>query len=117
MPNIAVKQEDVKSCLLIALRKGRQTEITAGDVKEKLTSFVRVDLGIYFLGSPAYLNKVLYDSLGMIRQVSPCTWFLTFSAADLKWTDTMQVLAQQQGEDLSDENIENLSREERCDVL
>lgn len=78
---------------------------------------MRVDLGIYFLGSPAYLNKVFYDLLGMIRQLSPCTWFLTFTAADLKWTDTKQVLAQQQGEDLSDEDIENPSREERCDVL
>lgn len=116
MPNIAVK-----SCLSIALRKGRQTEITAGDVREKLNNFVRGDLGIHFLqkvrGSPAYFNKMFYDLLGMIRQLGPCTWFLTLSAADLKWTDTIKVLAQQQGKDLSDEDIENLSWEERCDFL
>lgn len=53
----------------------------------------------------------------MIRQLGPCTWFLTLSAADLKWTDTMKVLARKQGKNLSDEDIENLSWEERCDFL
>lgn len=58
-----------------------------------------------------------YDLLGMIRQLGPCTLFLTLSAADLKWTDTMKVIAQQQGNVLSDEEIENLSWEQRCDLL
>jgi hypothetical protein len=43
--------------------------------------------------------------------------FLTLSAADLKWTDTMKVIAQQQWNVLSDEEIENLSWEQRCDLL
>ncbi|XP_062600070.1 uncharacterized protein LOC134261665 [Saccostrea cucullata] len=60
---------------------------------------------------------MLYDLLGMIRQLGPCTWFLTLSAADLKWSDTIKVLAQQQGKTLSDDEINDLSWEDRCDFL
>ena len=35
-------------------------------------------------GSPAYFQKVMYDVLGMIRQLGIPTWFLTLSAADMQ---------------------------------
>ena len=113
--------EDIRSCLSVALRKGRQSEITAGQIKERIINFVRGDLGIHFLqkvrGSPAYFNKMFYDLLGMIRQLGPCTWFLTLSAADLKWSDTLKVIALQQGKSLSEQEIAELSWNERCDLL
>jgi hypothetical protein len=80
--------KEIKDCLSIALRKGKDDSVTAGDIKQKLTNIIQSDLGIHFLqkvrGSPAYFNKMLYDLLGMIRQLGPCTWFVTLSAADLK---------------------------------
>ncbi|MES9883787.1 MAG: hypothetical protein ABW185_23285, partial [Sedimenticola sp.] len=82
---------------------------------------IRSDLGIHFLqkvrGSPAFFNKMLYDLLGMIRQLGACTWFITLSAADLKWTDTIRVIACQRGQILGDEEVHNLSWEERCTWL
>jgi len=70
----------------IAMRKtksGCQEKIKAGDVKEasELRKLTRNDLNYHFLqrvrGSPAYYNKMMYDLLGMIRQLGVCTWFLT----------------------------------------
>ena len=113
--------KEVKDSLSIALRKGKGDDITAGQIKEKTAAFISSELGIHFLqkirGSPAFFNKLLYDLLGMIRQLGPCTWFITLSSADLKWKDTLRIIGQQQGRELSDADIDKLSWEERCDLL
>ncbi|WAR02670.1 PIF1-like protein, partial [Mya arenaria] len=113
--------KDIHDCLSVALRKGRVDNITVKDIKQRVADIIHSDLGIHFLqkvrGSPAYFNKMLYDLLGMIRQLGPCTWFITLSAADLKWHDTIQIIAEQQGKILSEDEIENLSWEERSGYL
>ena len=85
--------KDLYDSLSVALRKGKNKDYTAGDLKQNLSEFIRTDLGVHFIqkvrGSPAYFNKLFYDLLGMIRNLGPCTWFVTLSAADLKWTDTL----------------------------
>ena len=114
--------EDVGNSLSIALRKckGKAKNITAGQIKdaEEIRKLIRNDLNIHFLqkvrGSPAYYNKLLLDLLGMVRQLGNCTWFLTLSAADLKWTDTIQIIAAQNGQHLSDQDVENLTWEQKC---
>ena len=114
--------EDVGNSLSIALRKckGKAQNITAGQIKdaEEIRNLIRNDLNIHFLqkvrGSPAYYNKLLLDLLGMVRQLGNCTWFLTLSAADLKWTDTIQIIAAQNGQHLSDQDVENLTWEQKC---
>ena len=53
----------------------------------------------------------------MIRQLGPCTWFITLSAADLKWPDLIQVIAKQQGKQLTDEDVLALSWEEKSRYL
>jgi hypothetical protein len=60
---------------------------------------------------------MLYDLLGMIRQLGPCTWFLTLSAADLKWHDSIHVICEQQGKQLTGEGIDQLSWESRAELL
>ena len=111
--------QEVNDSISLSLRKGRSQDITAGEVKEKCIT--RDDLGIYFLhkirGSPAYFNKLFYDILGMIRQLGPCTWFITLSAADLKWPDLIQIIAKQQGQQLTDEDVLALSWEEKSRYL
>ena len=113
--------KDIKDCLSIALRKGKNSEVTVSDIKQKVSDFIRSDLGIHFLqkvrGSPAYFNKMLFDLLGMIRQLGPCTWFVTLSAADLRWPDTIKIIAEQQGRKLTPDEIETLSWEDRCELL
>jgi hypothetical protein len=117
----------VADCLSIAMRKCKgqhQVEkITAGQIKsvEEMRRLARTDLSYHFLqnvrGSPAFFNKLLYDLLGMIRQLGSCTWFLTLSSADMKWNDTIQVIAAQQNQKWSDEQIENMTWEQKCTWL
>ena len=86
--------KQVSDSINIALRKAtNQTSmpITAGLLKdnEYRKQLIQTDKGYQFLqtvrGSPAYCKKILYDLLGMIKQLGPFTWFLTLSAADLRW--------------------------------
>ena len=91
--------KDISDCLSIALRKCRgevQTNrVTAGQIKEaeNMRQLTRNDLSYRFLqkvrGFLAYYNKMLYGLFGMIRQLGASTWFLTLSAADIWWTDTI----------------------------
>ena len=114
--------QDVANSLSIGLRKckGKAHNITAGQIKDaqEIRKLIRDDLSINFLqkvrGSPAYFNKLLYDLLGMVRQLGNCTWFLTLSAADLKWTDTIQIIAAQNGQHLSDQQVDSLTWEQKC---
>jgi len=80
-------------------------------------SLERNDLNYHFLqkvrGSPAYYNKMMYDLLWMIRQLGVCTWFMTLSAADLKWNDTIQVIAAQHGQIVTADQVQNLTWEEK----
>ena len=113
--------KEIKDSLSVSMRKAKGEAVTAGEVKGNIANFIRSDLGCHFLqkirGSPAFYNKLLYDLLGMIRQLGPCTWFITLSAADLKWPDTIRVIAKQQGRFLSDDDIAKMSWEERCHLL
>ena len=89
----------ISDCLSIALRKCKgevQTNrVTAGQIKEaeNMRQLTRNDLSYRFLqkvrGFLAYYNKMLYGLFGMIRQLGASTWFLTLSAADTWWTDTI----------------------------
>ena len=58
-------------------------------------------------GSCPFWLKTLHDLNAMVRLDIP-TWFCSFSAVDLKWPETIQVIAQQQGQVLSDEDILNI---------
>lgn len=114
----------VADCLSIAIRKCKgqhQVEkITAGQIKnaKEMRRLTRPDLSCHFLqnvrGSPAFFNKLLYDLLGMIRQLGSCSWFLTLSSADMKWKDTIQVIAAQHNQKLSDEQVENMTWEQKA---
>jgi len=62
------------------------------------------------------IKKCFYDLLGMIRQLGPPTWFvsLTLPAADLRWPEIIQTIAQQCGTVYSEEDVRKLSFEEKC---
>ena len=54
----------------------------------------------------------------MVRQLGTPTWFFTVSAADLKWPDMIRVIARQFGKFYkTDEEIEQLAFEERCNWI
>ena len=120
-----VEHKQVTDNINIALRKAKlpnttEKRVNAGILKdtERLKNLIMHDQGQRFLqnvrGSPAYCRKLLSDLLAMIRQLGPFTFFLTLSAADLRWPDTIRVIASQFNTSLSNEDIANMSWEERC---
>ena len=68
-------------------------------------------------GSPAYFQRVMYDVLGMIRQLGIPTWFFTLSAADMQWPDVIQTIARQYGTLLTDDDVKTMSFEEKSKWL
>ena len=106
--------------------QGRQYQgkkITAGLVKDasKMRELVRADHAYKLFknvrGSPAYYQTLFYDVLAMMRQLGLPTWFFTVSAADMQWPDLLQTISRQYGTILSDDDVKNLSYQERTRLL
>ena len=68
-------------------------------------------------GTPGYFQTLFYDVLAMVRQLGIPTWFFTVSAADMQWPDVIQTIARQYGTNLTDDDVTNLSFDERCQWL
>ena len=105
----------------IAMRKGSGLKsLTAGYLRnaDNMEAALKQNEGFRFLqtvrGSYPYWLKTLHDLNAMVRQLDIPTWFCSFSAADLKWPETIQVIAQQQGQVLSDEDILNMDWQRKC---
>ena len=111
------KQLEDQANTAIRQTKGRQNRnqnVTAGHLKdpEKLHLLVQTNDAYRLLkqvrGTPAYWQKVHYDVLAMVRQLGIPTWFLTLSAADMKWPDVIQIIARQYGTILTKEEVINM---------
>ena len=96
----AVESKQVADDASIAMRQTqgrlhRGQVLTAGSVRNEhlMSEMIQKDYAYRFLknvrGSPAYFQRVMYDVLGMIRQLGIPTWFLTLSAADSCNPDSM----------------------------
>ena len=68
-------------------------------------------------GSPPYYQRTFYDLLAMVRQLRIPTFFFTLSSADLKWPNMIQIISQLYGVYYTDEQVKELSFEERCNWL
>ncbi|MCP3661467.1 MAG: hypothetical protein GY696_03060, partial [Gammaproteobacteria bacterium] len=102
----------------IQLRKGARRSKYGQDItaekaldRDELGNFIKNDDGFYFMknlrGSPAYWRTTLFDLVAMVRQLGVPTWFLTLSAADLQWYDTLAPLFElQHGRIPSEEEVE-----------
>ena len=86
--------------------KGRRQlgkTIDAGMLKNPhhLQNLLKRDKAYTFLkkirGSPPYWQQMFYELLAMIRTLGIPTWFLTLSAADMKWPEVIQAIAMQHG--------------------
>ncbi|XP_060756276.1 uncharacterized protein LOC132867382 [Neoarius graeffei] len=65
-------------------------------------------------GTPAYWTKTLKDVHAMVRQIGKPTFFATFSAAEMRWPEVIEVIKAQQGE-LGD--FSELDWKAKCDIL
>ena len=106
-----------------AWRRKPSRQFTASQARDLtvLSQFVRKDKVYSFMenirGSPPYYQRTFYDLLAMICQLGTPTWFLKFSAADLKWPDIIQTIAKQYGVHYTDEEVGALSFDEKCNWL
>mgnify|MGYP003706940761 CR=1 FL=1 len=63
------------------------------------------------------LSNIFYDVLAIVRKLGIPTWYFTVSAADMQWPDVTQTIARQYGTNLTDNDVQNLSFDERCQWL
>ena len=50
----------------------------------------------------------------VVDLVYDSTWFMTLSCADLRWPELFQIIFRMQGKDITDEEVEALSYDEKC---
>lgn len=105
------------------LQTAEGESITAGLVNdpERLKFIIFKDKAYNILqtvrGSPPYWQGVMYKLLAAVKQLGLFTWFLTLSAADMRWPDTLQAIAKQQGRELSDKDAQDMSWDDKCKLL
>ena len=73
------------------LHKGQVLTARAVRNQQVISEMIQRDYAYCFLknvrGSPAYFQRVMYDVLGMIRQLGIPTWFLALSIEREKHVD------------------------------
>ena len=68
-------------------------------------------------GTPAYWKKFLYEVLAMVKQLGLPTFFMTLSCANLRWNELISVIAELNGENLEEDDINNMDFFKRCHYL
>ena len=59
----------------------------------------------------------MYEVVAMVKQLGIPTWFMTLSYADLRWPELFQIISRMQGKDITDEEVDALSYDEKCKML
>ena len=68
-------------------------------------------------GTPQYFHNMMLDVLVKVRQFGPPTFFLTLSAAEFHWPEIIKIVAPQYGENLTDEEVENMDWSTKVNYL
>ena len=118
-----MKQISVKVNLAVRRCKNKGKKITAAGERDQAYLERLVQLGegncIFreLKNSQAYLEKRKKDIFAMIRQVSLPTWFVSFSAADSRWTDLLNMLAKlHNAVEYSDTDVNALTWKEKTKI-
>ena len=59
----------------------------------------------------------MYEVIATVQQLGIPTWFMTLSCADLRWHELFHILSRVRGENMTDEEIDSLSYNEKCSLL
>ena len=112
--------------IMLRQRKGsvmNNQNVTAGLLRQptELHNLIREDQAFRSLkntrGSPSYWSNVQHEAMAMIRQLGKPTWFLTLSAADMKWPEVIQAIGTQYGCSFSKEDVEEMTWDEKSTWL
>ena len=109
----------------IAMRKIASDNLNAGmlskNFKATVHQFIAQDKAYSFMssikGAPAYWKKNLFEVLAMVKQLGIPTFFMTLPCADLRWNELIGIISKLNSLNLSDNDINNMSYQERCDTL
>ena len=103
-------------------REDRRTEemhfLTAGQLRGRLDENPHLRENCYSFmrdirGTQAYWNSVKIQLYAMFHTLGLPTFFITLSADDNNWTDLMMVLSKCKGQNLSEEQVSELSPSEK----
>ena len=119
-----IEHKKVSDSISIALKKLRGQMVTASQLRsgdQYIKQLVFKDQAYLFLrdipGSPAYWQKFLFEVLAMVKNLGVPSWFMTLSCADLRWNDLFHILSKINGDQMTDDQIENLSYDQKCSML
>lgn len=108
----------------IQMRKGKRTKRGTAVTnkmlqdKEELEKLIQRKDATRFMqplrGTPAYWEKSLRDLHAMVRQLGKPTFFITFSAAEMRWPEVIEAVKAQQGQQV---DFSTLDWNEKCDIL
>ena len=119
-----IEQKKVSDSINIALKKVLGHSLTASQVrsnKQILQNLISQDQAYLFLrqipGSAPYWQKFMYEVVGMVKQLGMPMWFMTLSCADLRWPELFQIIGRVNGKNMTDEEVDALSYDERCRLL
>lgn len=117
--------EKMRSCVQVYLRKRRGgTTLTAKQARDKqfLATLVKQDEGYQvwknLRSSPSYWAAKSKEVISMIRQLGKCTFFITLSAAESKWTELLVTLQKLQlNLDISEGEAALLTAKEKANLI
>lgn len=79
---------------------------------EILKEMFKSDEALRFLqpirGTPSFWQSVQKDLFAMLRQLGIPTWFCSFSSAEFRWHEIINVLLYQQGDDRKVDELRRL---------
>ena len=89
--------------------------------KETVKQFSTSDEAFSFMnfikGNPAYWKRFLSEVLAMVKQFGLSMYFLTFSFAYLRWNKFISIISKVNKLNLSEEEGQSLSYQERCKLF
>ncbi|XP_035989961.1 uncharacterized protein LOC118561833 isoform X1 [Fundulus heteroclitus] len=109
----------------IQTRKGKPTTKDGRNIsskmlqdKEEVETLIQNKEATRFMqplrGTPAYWEKGLRDLHAMVRQLGKPTFFVTFSAAEMRWPEFIEAIKAQHGEQVA---FSDLDWNAKCDIL
>ena len=119
-----IEQKKVSDSINIALKKVHGQPVTASHIRssgQTLRNLICQDQAYLFLrqipGTPSYWQRFMYEVVAMVKQLGIPTWFMTLSCADLRWPELFQIISRMQGKDITDEEVDALSYDDKCKML
>ncbi len=120
--------EKVQSAYQICLRQKKKgvngRNITAGDLKsvDGVQNIIAKDDGYAVFknirSSPAYWKEQTKRVVAMVRQLGKCSFFITLSAAETKWTELLVMLEKLvNGRDITEEEAARLPSETKANLI